>query len=117
MPIKNIYAMTSQAIAAEIGERIERLRLEQNLTQAEVAEAVGITAKTYRNLIAGGGKFETLIEVLRVLGQLELVGNFIPEVGFSPLELAKLKGKQRQRASRKRAAGERGEGTAEELDW
>ncbi|MCU7938624.1 MAG: helix-turn-helix domain-containing protein [gamma proteobacterium symbiont of Bathyaustriella thionipta] len=100
MPINNLYSMSDLAIAKEIGQRIEQLRLEANISQETIAEELGITTKTYRNLKNGKTKFELLIGVLRVLNSLELVERFIPESTFSPIELMKLKGKQRQRASR-----------------
>ena len=117
MPLGDIYAMSDGAIAAEVGQRIDRIRLEQNLSQQEVAEAVGITAKTYRLLAAGGGKFETMVAVLRVLGQLELLETFVPERTFSPLALVKLKGRERQRASRKGENSTAEGDPAEEIDW
>ncbi len=116
MPVKEKYAMTDRAIAREVGLRIDQIRLEQNISQKEIAENVGITVKTYRNLIDGGGKFETLIAVLRLLNQLDLVESFVPETTFSPLELMKLRGKKRQRASGNRKP----DGIVtphEELDW
>jgi transcriptional regulator with XRE-family HTH domain len=117
MEINNIYAMSNEALAREVGRRIDKIRLEQNLSQQEVAESVGITAKTYRMLVQGGGKFETMVAVLRVLGQLELVETFIPETTFSPLELVKLKGQERQRASRKKEGPEADGDQTEEIDW
>ena len=99
MPINKLYTMTDQAIAREIGQRIEQLRLEANISQQTIAEELGITSKTYRLLKEGKVKFTTLIGALRVLNQLELVDSFIPETPFSPMELMKLKGKKRQRAS------------------
>lgn len=117
MPLEDKRSMTNRAIAREIGYRIDRIRLEQNISQKEVADKIGVTVKTYRNLIDGGGKFESLIAVLRVLDRLELADSFIPESTFSPLELVKLNGKQRLRASGTRAEkpglGEK----QEELDW
>ncbi len=100
MTDKNWYSMTDQAIAKEIGQRIEQLRLEANISQELIAEELGITTKTYRSLKDGKGKFETIIGVLRILNRLDLVDRFIPETPFSPMELMKLKGKQRQRASK-----------------
>ena len=117
MPVKDIYSMSNAALAEMVGQRIDRMRLEQNLSQQDVARAVGITAKTYRKLIDGGGKFETLVAVLRVLGELELVDAFVPESTFSPLQLARLKGRERQRASRKKASLPAGSEQAEDLDW
>ena len=92
-------SMTNQAISAEIGHRIEQLRLEQNLTQQQLADEIGLSRVAYRNLVAGGGKFENVIAVLRVLGHLDLVEQFVPETPFSPMQQLKMKGKQRQRAT------------------
>ncbi len=94
--------MTNKAIAAELGERIEQLRLEQNLTQQQLADEIGLSRVSYRNLVKGSGKFENIIAVLRVLNQLDQLENFIPETGYSPMQQLKLKGKQRKRASKKR---------------
>ncbi len=95
--------MTNHAIACEVGQRIDQLRLERNISQAMVAEKLGITVKTYRSAIAGKGKFETIIGILRVLEQLDLVDDFVPEQTFSPMAMLKMKGKQRKRASKPRA--------------
>lgn len=94
--------MTNKAISLEIGERIEQMRLEQNLTQQQLADEIGLSRPSYRKLEAGSAKFENIIATLRVLGRLDLIENFIPETPFSPLEQLKLQGKKRQRASRKR---------------
>jgi len=94
-----VDSMTNLSISAEIGRRIEQIRLEQNLTQQQLADEIGLSRVSYRNLVNGGGKFENIIAVLRVLGKLDLVEHFIPETTFSPMEQLKLKGKQRQRAS------------------
>lgn len=100
MPIKNIYSMSNTAIAKQIGERIEQLRLEANISQESIAQELGVTVKTYRNIKHGKARLDLIIGVLRILEKLELIDNFIPETPFSPLELLQLKGKQRQRASR-----------------
>lgn len=94
----NYQPMTNAAIAAELGERLERLRLEQNMTQKMLADEIGITAKSYRQLVAGGGKLENMIAALRALNALEQLDNFLPATPPSPLEQLKLRGKQRQRA-------------------
>jgi transcriptional regulator with XRE-family HTH domain len=66
--------MTDDAMAAEIGSRIEQLRLEKNLTQQQVADAIGISRVSYGKLVRGQGKFTNVIAVLRVLGQLTPAG-------------------------------------------
>jgi putative transcriptional regulator len=117
MPIKDVYSMSDSALAAMVGQRVEKLRLEKNLLQEDVAKEVGITPKTYRKLVEGGGKLETLIAVLRVLGELELVDAFVPESEFSPLQLARLKGEERQRASRSRQTQPTDADNNKGLDW
>lgn len=91
-------AMSNSAIAAELGDRLERLRLEQNMTQQTLADEIGITVKSYRQLVAGGGKLENMIAALRALNALEQLEHFLPPKLPSPLEQLKLRGKQRRRA-------------------
>jgi transcriptional regulator with XRE-family HTH domain len=91
--------MSDHALAAEVGARIEQLRLESNITQKMIADKLGITPKTYRSTIQGHGKFETIIGILRVLGKLELIDGFVPETPLSPLMLMELKGRKRKRAA------------------
>ena len=93
--------LTNKAIAYELGQRIEQLRLEKNLSQQQLADEIGLSRVSYRNLVKGSGKFVNIIAVLRALDQLELLENFIPETTFSPMQQLKLKGKQRKRASKK----------------
>lgn len=117
----NYQSMTNTAIAAELGNRIEHLRLEQNMTQQTLADEIGITAKSYRQLAAGGGKLENMIAALRALDALEQLENFLPAAPPSPLEQLKLRGKQRQRARTtqyKSAATHSADGVEESgLDW
>ncbi len=116
--------MTDQAVAQELGRRIEQLRLERNLTQQAVADEVGLSRISYRRLEAGEAKLVNVVAVLRVLGQLSLLDHAIPDVVFSPMEQLKLQGKQRQRASGHRAkAADKtdkaldGESHETDLDW
>ena len=94
----NYKSMSNMAIAGEIGNRLEHLRLERNMTQQALADEIGITAKSYRQLVAGGGKLENMIAALRALNALEQLENFLPATPPSPLAQLKLRGKQRQRA-------------------
>jgi transcriptional regulator with XRE-family HTH domain len=116
----NFESMTDSAIAAEIGRRIEQMRLEQNLTQQQLADEIGLSRLSYRRLINGGGKFQNIIATLRVLGSMDLVENFVPETTFSPIQQLKLKGRQRQRASAvpdKKTSAKITHKPDDELDW
>ena len=98
-----IYSMSDQAILTEIGARLKRRRLNRNLTQQEVADQAGLTRMTVGEFERGASSsMKTLIRILRVLAALEELESFLPDTGPSPLQLAKLQGRRRQRASRKR---------------
>ena len=111
----NFEAMTNKAIAQEIAQRIEQLRLEQNLTQQQVANEIGISLRGYRGIVNGIVKFENVIAILRVLGKLDLVENFIPETIFSPMAQLKLEGKKRQRA--RSPSNVKKDDEIDDLDW
>jgi putative transcriptional regulator len=93
------FSTTDMGIAAEIGSRIRSLRLRKNRTQLQMSEATALSLNTIKALESGKGKLMTLIVVLRELGALDGLDNFIPEITISPLQLARQKGKQRKRAS------------------
>ena len=115
MSISNIYGMTDEAIAEAIGQRIEKVRLAANKSQQDLADEVGITRATYRKLIHGQAKFQTVIAVLRALNELRLVDEFIPERPFSPMALLELEGKQRKRASKSNTKEDAGTGSGNSI--
>jgi transcriptional regulator with XRE-family HTH domain len=98
-----IYGMSDKAILAEIGARCRRRRLNRNLTQQEVADQAGLTRVTVGEFERGAPSgMLTFIRILRVLDALEELDAFLPAGEPSPLQLARLQGKQRQRASRRK---------------
>ena len=115
----SIYAMSDAATAKAIGQQIETIRLEKNLSQQAVADEAGISRMTYFKLTNGSCNLVNLVAVLRALDELELLAQFFTERLPSPVELLKRKGKQRQRATGLRGkAGKSNEDSAHEaLDW
>jgi transcriptional regulator with XRE-family HTH domain len=92
--------MSDSAILAELGSRLQQERLNADVTQAEVALKAGISRGALRLLEAGrGSTLASLIRVLRALDRLSALDSFLPLPGPSPIQLARLKGKKRQRAS------------------
>ena len=94
--------MGNEAIRATLGQRLQRERLNQNITQARLAEQAGISRRTLVAAEKGEGTtLDTLIRLLRGLGKLGQLDQFLPEPPVSPIQLAKLNGKVRQKASGK----------------
>lgn len=100
--IMDYYSMTDKGIEAELGQRLRALRLRKNLTQQQLADAVAVSVNSIKAIEKGKGKIATLVAVVREMGALDSLDAFIPPVQVSPLQLVKLKGKKRQRASGKR---------------
>ncbi|GAB1263487.1 helix-turn-helix domain-containing protein [Aurantivibrio infirmus] len=95
----DLYSMSDKAIRKQMGERLKRQRLRQNITQQQLADATTLSLNTIKSLESGKGKLASLIAVLRELGQLEQLNHFIAEPEISPLQLAKQKGQMRERAT------------------
>ena len=92
--------LTDEQILLELTRRVKQLRLNQNITQEELANRAGLHVQTIKNFESGKStKVITLIQILRAFGELNALDSFIPEPGISPIELLKLKGKERERAS------------------
>ncbi|MCP3960626.1 MAG: helix-turn-helix domain-containing protein [bacterium] len=95
--------LTDPEILAEIGRRLRRYRLQQNLTQTDLARAAGVGTRTVRNVERGRDtQMSTVIGILRVLGRLDALDAFLPRPGISPMELLESGGRERQRASANR---------------
>ena len=92
--------MSPIAIAEKIGERLKQARLNADLTQAEVASRTGLNRRTILNAEKGCVQLKNLVAILVSLGMVEQINMFLPVQEISPLQLAKLEGKKRQRASR-----------------
>ncbi|MDP2854817.1 MAG: helix-turn-helix transcriptional regulator [Smithellaceae bacterium] len=96
-------AMNDKTILTEIGARISRLRLNHNITQTDLALQAGVARIVVQRLEGGRGcTLENLIRITRVLGILEQLDAFLQVPELSPLQLAKLKGRERLRAARVR---------------
>lgn len=100
--------MTDEAIAKELGQRLARVRINANLTQDELADAIGIDRGRISRLeSAGSGKLATVVAVLRHLDRLDLLEQWLPEsTAISPLK--QLENEMRKTPERKRVRKPRG---------
>jgi len=93
-------SLADAVVLVELGNRLARRRIELSLTQTEMAKRAGIGKRTLERIEAGCSAQTTgLIRILRELGLLEALDALLPEEGLRPIDLMKLKGKSRRRAS------------------
>ena len=105
-------AMSDSAILTELGTRIEQYRIGQEMTQAQLAAKAGVGKRTIERLESGESlQLGVLLRVLRALEIIESLDALVPEAAARPMDLLKLKGKTRSRASRIK------ESTAKPWNW
>lgn len=109
---KNWLSMSDNALSEFIGAFVKHHRLEQNKTQDELANAAGLSRSTLSLLERGETvTVATLIQVLRVLDQLNVMETFVVQKTISPLALAKIEQDKRQRVRSKKKTD------PEKSDW
>ncbi|EPJ44972.1 MAG: DNA-binding protein [Osedax symbiont Rs2] len=91
--------LSAHAIASELGDRIRTARLNANLTQKALANKAGLSLKAVTNGEKGKSTLESMIAILIALEITEQLNYFIPEQQISPVQLIKLRGKKRKRAT------------------
>jgi transcriptional regulator with XRE-family HTH domain len=92
---------TDELVLNELGERLAGIRLDRNLTQAQLATQAGVSKRTVERLEAGtvGTQLSGFIRVCRALDVMERFDLLVPEPVPSPVEQLKMAGRKRQRAS------------------
>ena len=90
---------TPDAMGRELGERLKQSRLNLNLTQEEVGLSAGISRYTVKNLEQGRGSIQDLMALLIALENTNQLDNLMPPQQVSPIQLLKLRGQMRKRAS------------------
>jgi transcriptional regulator with XRE-family HTH domain len=106
--MKLTYELTDAALLKELGARLERRRIDANLTQAQLAEAAGVSKRTLERIEAGDSTdFVMLVRVLRALKLIDSLENLVPDPPQSPITLLKARGRERKRAGHPRSASRR----------
>ena len=91
---------TDHAVAAELGRRLARCRLSMGVTQAALAFEAGISKRTLERIEAGQSvQFVSLVRLLRALRLMDNLEALAPAEGPGPMELLRMQGRRRQRAS------------------
>ena len=97
----NWYSMSDPAIVSQLGIFLRQIRLQQNLTQEQVAVKAGLSRSAISDMENGRtvASLLTTVQILRALQQLQLFDNWQVTTLVSPLQMARLSGKERLRAS------------------
>jgi len=100
---KGIFSNSDDAILRNLGAQLKQIRLNKNLTQKELNEMSGLSRSAISDLENNGnGSMRSFVRILRTLEKLEILNHFITDVPISPVQVAKMRGKIRKRASGKR---------------
>ena len=103
--MKITNALTDQAALSELGRRAQRRRLDLNLTQAQLAEASGVSLRTIERFEAtGSAQMTSVVRMLRALDLSDRLDRLLPEDGQRPLEQLERHAEGRKRASRRGAS-------------
>lgn len=95
--------LSDPLIVKKIGEGIKQLRLNKNMSQAQIAQLSGLDRTTISRMESGrAATMLTMVQVLRVLDELPLLDAFIREPEISPLQLLQIQEKYRKRASKRK---------------
>ncbi len=98
--MKITATMPEATLVAELGERAQQHRVGMNLTQAQLADAAGVSVRTIECLEAGQSiQFDNLVRILRALRLAENLDQLIPETSVRPIQLAGATSTGRKRAS------------------
>lgn len=104
------YSKSDPAILETLGDFIRETRLNQGKTQQFVAESGGVSRSTLVQFENGkGGTLLSFIQILRSLEQFYLLEGFEVKTQLSPLQLAELAQKKRQRAQKTKSISQKRE--------
>lgn len=102
-----LRVQSDQVLGATIGAHLQTLRLKRNISLETVAENEAISRQTLHLLLNQvKGTLINLIAVLRALGELERLSSLLEDVMPSPLQIVRMEGKKRRRASGRRGASD-----------
>lgn len=90
---------SSHQIEAALCKRLESIRLSRNMTQAQLAEAAGVSLRTIGRFEKGlGVSLDTFIRVMMALGIQQNLEALLPDPAVRPIERIGLGAGERRRA-------------------
>jgi len=99
----HLSMLNDSLVLTELGERLRRQRLNLNITQEELAERAGVARSVIQKIEGGEAcMLDGWLRVLRALGVLDQLDAFLPDPGVSPIQIARMQGRERRRATGRR---------------
>ena len=103
--LENYYTHTDKELIGRMGRKLKEIRLEKNISQANLAKKTGMSRNSIY-LIENGKSFsiDSFVAILRALESLDKIAFFFSkkEHKLSPLEVFEREKKAKKRASKKR---------------
>ena len=110
-------ATPSPAIASALCKRLEAIRLQKNISQADLAREAGVSRSTMTRIADGKSiSLDSFIRVMKALGLADHLATLLPDPAVRPVELVTHAGRHRKRASGKRKPAAPWSWGDEELD-
>jgi transcriptional regulator with XRE-family HTH domain len=99
----DIYPLSDMAILQELGQNMRNMRLNQNLSQQELADNAGVDRITIGKLESGRPvTMITMVQVLRALQRLDVLNPLLTEPQITPSMFNEAQEHYRKRASKPR---------------
>lgn len=99
----DIYPLSDLAIIKEVGQNIRNMRLNQNLSQQQLADNAGVDRITIGKLENGKPvNMITMVQVLRALQRLDVLSQLLTEPQVTPYMFREAQAHYRLRASKPR---------------
>lgn len=115
--MNDIYTLADPMIMQQIGEKLKKTRLKQNITQMNLAEESGISISTLKKIENGEiASFDSLLRMLRTLGLLDVLLPLVEEEQLTPNEYYELVNAASKK-TRKRACGKIRQNIKQESEW
>lgn len=115
--LDNIYMLTDIELCNRTAAKIKTVRLKQNMSQGELAAKSGVSVSTIKRIEDGDVKtVESLIRILRTLGQLDIFIPLVEDNPLSPNEYYELANKASKHKRKRASKGSKTE-NKEESEW
>ncbi len=95
----HLQRLSDDAIAEQLGEVVRERRVRKDISQEQLAKAVGVSTPTIQKLEKGKGTIALLVATLRELKCLDLLAGLLVKPRVSPLAVMATGKARRVRAS------------------